>query len=299
MIDFRGLSDNARGAMLMMASMAAFTFNDLCVKAIGTDVPLSQLLLLRGILATALIYLLARSLNALVWPAQAKDRWLIVLRSLAEVSAAYFFLTALLHMPFANVTALLQTLPLTVTLAAALIFKEAVGWRRMLAIVIGFCGMLLIVQPGTDGFSAYSIYVLAAVVCVTTRDLAARRLSAQVPSLTVTLIGSSFVMLAGGGASAVSGEWAALNAAQSALLVASALFVIGGYVFSVMVMRVGEVGFVAPFRYTAMVWALILGWLFFGEWPDALTFLGAGIIAVTGIFTLYREARAARGRHRA
>jgi len=223
MIDFRGLSDNARGAMLMMASMAAFTFNDLCVKAIGTDVPLSQLLLLRGILATALIYLLARSLNALVWPAQAKDRWLIVLRSLAEVSAAYFFLTA----------------------------------------------------------------------------LAARRLSAQVPSLTVTLIGSSFVMLAGGGASAVSGEWAALNAAQSALLVASALFVIGGYVFSVMVMRVGEVGFVAPFRYTAMVWALILGWLFFGEWPDALTFLGAGIIAVTGIFTLYREARAARGRHRA
>ncbi|WP_085310962.1 DMT family transporter [Planktotalea arctica] len=294
MTSFANMSDNTKGALLMMCSMAAFTFNDLCIKAIGSAVPLSQLLLLRGILASALIYALARYLGALAWPELAKDRWLIVLRSLAEVAAAYFFLTALLNMPFANVTAILQTLPLTVTLAAAVIFREAVGWRRMLAIVIGFCGMLLIVRPGTEGFTVHSVYVLIAVLCVTVRDLAARRLSRDVPSLTVTLVGALFVTGFAGVIGAASGEWAVMSTAQIALLIASAVFVIGGYVFSVMVMRVGEVAFTSPFRYTAMLWALVLGYLFFGEWPETLTFIGAGLIVVTGIFTLYREARAKR-----
>ena len=290
----QNLSDNAKGALLMMCSMAAFTFNDLCIKGIGVDVPLSQVLLLRGVLACALIYALARYMNALAWPENAKDRWLIVLRSASEVAAAYFFLTALLHMPFANVTSILQTLPLTVTLGAALVFREAVGWRRMLAIVIGFCGMLLIVKPGTDGFTIHSIYVLIAVVCVTVRDLAARRLSKEVPSLTVTLVGALFVTLFAGALSAISQDWAPVSATQYVLLVASGIFVIGGYLFSVMVMRIGEVSFTSPFRFTAMLWALLLGYLFFGEWPEPLTFLGAGLIIVTGIFTLYREARVKR-----
>ena len=291
---FTNLSDNAKGALFMMCSMAAFTFNDLFVKAIGTEVPLPQVLLLRGVLASVLIYFLARSLKALAWPEKAKDRWLIVLRSGAEVAAAYFFLTALLHMPFANVTAILQTLPLTVTLAAALVFKEAVGWRRMLAILIGFGGMMLIVRPGTEGFTIHSIYVLIAVVCVTVRDLAARRLSKNVPSLTVTLVGAIFVTVFGGVGSAITGEWVDLTAVQIAMLAASAFFVIGGYVFSVMVMRVGEVGFTSPFRYTAMLWALLLGYVFFGEWPEPLTFVGAALIVATGVFTLYREAVAKR-----
>ncbi|WP_439144081.1 DMT family transporter [Planktotalea sp.] len=291
---FNNLSDNAKGALFMMCSMAAFTFNDLFVKAIGTEVPLPQVLLLRGVLASVLIYFLARYLKALAWPEKAKDRWLIVLRSGAEVAAAYFFLTALLHMPFANVTAILQTLPLTVTLAAALVFKEAVGWRRMLAIVIGFGGMMLIVRPGTDGFTVHSIYVLIAVVCVTVRDLAARRLSKDVPSLTVTLVGAIFVTVFGGVGAAITGEWVDLTAVQIAMLAASAFFVIGGYVFSVMVMRVGEVGFTSPFRYTAMLWALLLGYVFFGEWPEPLTFVGAALIVATGVFTLYREAVAKR-----
>ncbi len=291
---FATLSDNAKGALFMMCSMAAFTFNDLFVKAIGTEVPLSQVLLLRGVLASVLIFFLARYLKVLAWPEKAKDRWLIVLRSGAEVAAAYFFLTALLHMPFANVTAILQTLPLTVTLAAALVFKEAVGWRRMLAILIGFGGMILIVRPGTEGFTIHSIYVLIAVVCVTVRDLAARRLSKDVPSLTVTLVGAIFVTVFGGVGAAVTGEWVDLTAIQIAMLTASAFFVIGGYVFSVMVMRVGEVGFTSPFRYTAMLWALLLGYVFFGEWPEPLTFVGAALIVATGVFTLYREAVAKR-----
>lgn len=291
--------ENTRGALLMVASMAGFSFNDLCIKAIGTAMPLSQVLLLRGLLATVLIYFLARYLRAFEWPPAKADRWLITLRSASEVAAAYFFLTALLHMPFANVTSILQTLPLTVTLGAALVFREPVGWRRMTAILVGFGGMMLIVRPGTDGFTIQSIYVLCAVLCVTIRDLAARRLSRDVKSLTVTFVGSAFVTVAAGLTSVATGDWVMLTQSHILLLLASALFVIGGYICSVMVMRVGEVSFTAPFRYTAMLWALVLGYVFFGEWPEPLTFVGAGIIAITGIFTLYREARAKRRRTKA
>lgn len=287
------LSDNARGAVLMMCSMAAFTLNDLFIKAIGTSVPLSQLLWLRGLLASALIFLLARYLDALHWPKGRKDLGLILLRSIAEVAAAYFFLTALLHMYFANVTAVLQTLPLTVTLGAALIFRERVGWRRGLAILLGFCGMLLIVKPGTDGFTIHTIYTLCAVLCVTVRDLAARKISKDVPSLTVTLFGAVIVTL-GAALASIGSEWAPMSASEWSLLTLSAGAVIGGYVFSVMVMRVGDVSFVAPFRYTALLWALLLGYVFFGEWPDIWTIVGAAVIVATGVFTLYRERRARR-----
>ena len=127
------LSDNTRGALLMMASMACFTFGDACMKLASADLPLSQLLVLRGLFASLIIYLVARRMNALTLDLAARDWNLIALRAVAEVAAAWFFLTALFNMPIANVTALLQMLPLTVTLASAVFFGEPVGWRRWTA----------------------------------------------------------------------------------------------------------------------------------------------------------------------
>ena len=204
------------------------------------------------------------------------------------MGAAYFFVTALFNLPLANVTAILQVLPLTVTLGSALFFKEAVGWRRMSAILIGFIGMLLIVRPGSDGFNLYSIYALMAVLSVTVRDLATRRLSSDVPSMTVTLSASLTVMIISGVASLAT-PWVGISALNGLMIVGASVFILGGYYFSVRVMRVGDVSFIAPFRYTGLVWALILGWFVFGDWPTNLTLLGAGIVVATGLFTLYRE----------
>lgn len=174
------LSDNMRGALLMCVSMAAFTFGDASIKATGGDLPLSQLLVIRGTLATAALIAMAMYFKGLKLRLPAADWALIVGRGLAEAAAAYFFLTALLVMPLANVNALLQMLPLTVTLGGALVFREAVGWRRWTAIIIGFIGMLLIVRPGTDGFTSASVYALCAVAAVTVRDLVTRRVSKAV-----------------------------------------------------------------------------------------------------------------------
>lgn len=287
------MSANSKGALLMMASMACFTINDALLKATDGELPLFQLLFLRGILATCLIGFLAHKSAAFRIDVSPQDRWLIGGRSVAEIGAAYFFVTALLNMPLANVTAILQVLPLTVTLGSAFFFKEPVGWRRFVAIAIGFCGMLLIVRPGTEGFSLWSLYALLAVICVTARDLFTRRMSKNVPSLVVTLAASVAVMVAAGAASTVV-EWSPVTAGLWVLLVSSALFIVGGYYFSVQVMREGDIAFIAPFRYTGLIWALLLGWLFFGEWPASLTLVGAAIIVATGSFTLYRERRIAR-----
>lgn len=288
------MTPNTRGALLMMASMAAFTINDTCIKATDGALPLFQLLTIRGIISTALIYLLARYLGALRFDLSRRDWGLVALRSASEIGAAYFFLTALLNMPLANVTAILQVLPLTVTLGAALFFRDPVGWKRFLAILVGFCGMLLIVRPGPDGFSIDALYALAAVLCVTVRDLATRRMSAEAPSMTVTLAASVSVLIFSAIAS-TGVDWQPLDLRLSLLLVGSSVFILGGYLFSVMVMRVGDVSFIAPFRYTGLLWALALGWLVFGDWPDPLTLTGAAIVVATGVFTLYRERKVARG----
>lgn len=274
----------------MMASMAAFTLNDTLLKLTNGAVPLAQLLFLRGVLSSVLIYALARSLGALRFRVARRDWGLIAIRAAAEVGAAYFFVTALLNLPLANVTAVLQALPLTVAVGAALVFREPLGWRRMSAILIGFMGMLLIVRPGVDGFSLWSGYALMAVLCVTLRDLATRRLSVHVPSMTVTLASSLAVTVSFGLASTLT-DWVPVTLPLAALIGAAAVFIIGGYFFSIRAMRVGEISFIAPFRYTGLVWALVLGWLVFGDWPTNLTLLGAGIVVATGLFTLYRERR--------
>lgn len=281
------MSDNTKGALLMMCSMAAFTFNDTLVKLLGTDVPLFQMLFLRGVLASLLIWGLARVLGRLRWDLSRRDWGLVALRSGAEIGAAYFFITALYVMPIANVTAILQVLPLTVTLGGALFFGESVGWRRASAIAAGFCGMLLIVRPGPEGFDTYAIYALVAVGFVTLRDLSTRKMSPQVPSLTVTLVASLGVMLFAGAAS-LGVEWVALDSRQWLLLMGASVFILGGYLFSVLVMRLGEVSFVAPFRYSGLLWALLLGFVVFGDWPDPITLLGATIVVSAGVFTLLR-----------
>ena len=282
------MSPNTLGAFLMMASMASFVANDTLIKLTDGAMPLWQLLFLRGVLTTGLIVALGLSLKNMHFRIARGDWLMIGIRCITEIGAAYFFLTSLLQMPLANVTAILQVLPLTVTLSAALFFDEPLGWRRLTAVLVGFVGMLLIVRPGTDGFDAHSINAIIAVLFVTARDLATRKLSPGVPSMTVTLAAAVVVTIYAGFASLAQG-WAPVTPQLGLLIACASVFIIGGYFFSVQVMRQGDVSFTALFRYTSLVFALVIGWFVFGDWPDVITMLGAGIIVATGVFTLWRE----------
>lgn len=278
------------GALVMMASMACFTLNDTLIKLTDGEIPLAQLLVMRGGMTLALILTFGRFLGAVHFNMSQRDWMWIALRSASELATTYFFLNALLNMPLPNVTAILQVVPLCVTLASAVVFREQVGWRRMAAVGVGFIGVLLIVRPGTDGFTVWSVYALMAMLFVTIRDLITRQLSPDVPSMSVTLVTAltittaALLALVGGGAPLV-----AVDAGQVALLAGSAVFIMGGYYFSILVMRIADASATAPFRYTGLIWALIIGWFVFGDWPASLTLIGAAIVVGTGLFTLYRE----------
>ena len=286
------ISDNVKGALLMSAAMAGFTVNDTFMKSLSDDMPLMQAIFLRG-------FLVSLALGAAVLATRTPlglsgaDWRRVGLRTAGETVAAFLFLAAIFNASLANMTAILQALPLTVTLAGAVFLGEAVGWQRMSAILVGFLGVVLIVRPGMAGFDIYSIYALGAVVAVTLRELATRRLSPAAPSLLVALIGSAGVTACAGIGMLGTG-WSALDADAIVGLAGTSSFVLVAYVISVMVMRVGEIGFVAPFRYTGLIWALFLGWVAFGDWPDATTLAGAALVVSTGAFTLWRERRAAR-----
>ena len=272
----------------MALSMLAFVLNDGLMKAVFDSMSIYQAIFLRGLITVPLIALLAWHQSELIIRIAPCNRLLLTLRVAAEVGATVGFLTALKHMPLANVTAILQALPLTVTMAAALFLGEKVGWRRWLAIAIGLAGVLIIIRPGMEGFSVYSIWALVAVGCVTIREIATRKLSADLPSLPVAL--ATAIAIGGLGAVMLPAvEWAPLSASALSLICGASLAIIGGYLFSVMTIRIGDIGFVAPFRYTAMVWALILGLLMFGEIPDMPTITGTVIIILTGLYLLHRE----------
>ncbi|MEX3016904.1 DMT family transporter [Gymnodinialimonas hymeniacidonis] len=288
------MNPNLQGALLMMGSMAAFTMNDVFVKLLAETVPLFQIVFLRGVMTTVLLAATVAAFGKLTFRIPRGDRAKVALRTVFEVLTVVTFLTALVNMELANATAILAALPLVVTLGAALLFKEPVGWRRWTAIAVGASGVFLIVQPGTAGFNAYSLLALVAVFLVAGRDLSTRAFSNQVPLMSIAVLTAASVG-AFGGIMSLTIEWVPMTGREIAYLAGSALFIIGGYVLSIFVMRVGDVAVTSPFRYTALVFALILGVVVFAEFPNALALTGAAIVVATGVFTLIRERQVARG----
>ena len=282
------LSENIKGAIFMSINMLAFVVNDAFMKFLFIDISIYQAIFLRGVITIPMLALMAVYRNQITFSVNRSDWKYIWLRVAGEVGAAVFFLSALAQIPLANVTAILQAVPLTVTMAAALFLRETVGWRRWLAIIIGFLGVTIIVRPGVDGFSVYSLYAIAAVFCVTLRDIATRKLSKDVPTSLVAMITGVAITLYGA-IMLPSVVWIPLTATHWFLLILAAIAIVFGYLFSVLAMRTGETSFIAPFRYTAMVWAIGLGIILFNDWPDNLTLLGTTIVIATGIYSFHRE----------
>lgn len=284
------MTDNTKGALLMMASMLAFLLNDAFVKSLSGQVPLFQVMFVRGCFASTLLCLLVYSKRAHRVQIQRSDKGLITLRTLAEMGATMAFLTALFNMPLANATAILQVVPLIMALVVWLVFGESFGWRRALAIIVGLFGVLLIIQPGSDGFDFYALLALLAVAMVVVRDVATRSLSHSVPSIVVAAVAALGITGLGAVGSVLTGT-VALTSVHYLTLISASVFLVAGYLLAVMVMRIGEVAFVNPFRYTALLWGLGLGYFVFGEVPDRAMISGSILVVGMGVFMFYRQAK--------
>ena len=284
------LSENARGALFISLAMAAFTCNDAIVKTLTSELSIPQIMAIRGFMTLVLVGLVARRMGGL-GSVRIMLHPLVMLRGAFEIGATLTFMSALASMEFANVASILQSLPLAVTLGAALFFGEPVGWRRWTAIAVGLVGVLLILKPGPDGFASASLFVLAAVFFTAARDLTTRRMSAEIPTLTVTFFTTCANTVVGALLIAPMGGWHPVSTMNLALLAVIAVVVFVGYQAVIKSMRTGEISFVAPFRYTSLVWALLVGILVFGEEPDAFMLLGAAIVIGSGLYSFYRESK--------
>jgi drug/metabolite transporter (DMT)-like permease len=281
-------SDNLRGSLWMMASMAGFAAEDGFLKAAAGAMPLGQVVLIEGLAGVLWFSLIATRAGAPPLPRAVLSRTM-ALRSGFELVGRLFYALAIALTPISTASAILQATPLVVVLGAALVFKERVGLLRWALIGLGFLAVLLILRPGLEGFSLLSLLALAGMFGFAGRDLATR---AAPPALSNAQLGvAGFAVLALSGALILGATGGPTLPALPALaLVAGAtVFGIGGYAALTQAMRTGEVSAVTPFRYTRLVFALCVGMLAFGERPDAQTLLGSAIIVACGVALLSRR----------
>ncbi len=278
---------NRRGVTSMVVGMVLFVGNDVLIKLASETVPLGQLMLVRGFIANVAIMLL-------LWGSGLMDKLpllfnrVVLARGILDLLASILYLLALFNMPIANTSAIGMTSPLLMTAVAALFLRESVGWRRWSAIACGFCGVMLIVQPSAAGFNSWSLLAVASVVFIVARDLTTRRVGQGIPSLIVTA-GTSIMVMLGGGAMTLAQGWVPMSPRAVILLTAAALFLIGGYQLIIDAMRHGELSLVGPFRYSALVFSLLGGYLVWGDVPNALAWIGIVTVVASGLYVLHRE----------
>jgi drug/metabolite transporter (DMT)-like permease len=282
------LTDNQRGALLMTASMAGFAVEDVFIKAAARAMPLGQILLTMGLVGMLAFGLMARRRGEALLPPAFLDRAMLV-RSAFEVMGRLFYGLSIALTALSTTSAILQATPLLVVAAAALIFGEKVGWQRWLAVVTGFVGVLIILRPGVEGFSPLSLLAVVGLVGFAGRDLATRAAPKGLSNRQLGTLGFAMLGVAGAILLVWSGGAVLPDLRGFGLLAGASVFGVLGYHALTSAMRTGEVAAVTPFRYTRLVFALILAMALFGERPDLATWIGAGLVVGSGIFALTRR----------
>lgn len=282
-------SENITGMFYMTLSMASFTLADLALKWACELLPTGQVMFILGLGCCTLFWSIVRGKRekALTYqfflPA-------VLLRTVGEGVAVVFIFMALIHSAFTSVSAILQTLPLLLTLISFIFLGEKVGIHRILAVAIGFAGVMLIIRPGVESFDAFSLYALVAVIGMSMRDVGSRLSPASISASMLALYGAMTFVLIGlvmmwfGGVEMPSLE-------STGYLVAMILFSSSGSYYTTKAMRLGDISAISPLRYTRLLFGLLIGVFVLHEKIDAYMLLGSAIVVVAGLYVLFRERR--------
>lgn len=281
----------------MVLAMFGFAVEDMLIKLSADTVPVAQILLMLGVGGSLVFGVIVRRSGAHLFEREMLS-FPIFLRGIGEMVGTVCFVSAIVLTPISSASAILQATPLVVTLGAALFLGETVGWRRWSAILVGFCGVLLIIRPGLDGFTPLSLLAVGGVMGLALRDLATRSTSKTLTTMQLSFLGFLVIIPAAlwlmyfNGSSIV-----ALTPRTGGLIFTALAIGIFAYYAIVAASRVGEISFVSPFRYSRMLFALVIGITVFNESPEAPTLIGAAIVVASGIYTVWRERkhRASKG----
>lgn len=284
--------DNIRAAGFLTLSTIFFSVNDATMKFLSQEIPMLQAMAIRGVIVTAGLAILAHYSGALrKWRKLADP--VVIARSTFETVGSFAFMLSLAHIPLATAISLNMATPLAVLPLAAAFLGERYGWRRVAAIVVGFVGVMLILQPSADGVDPWLLLSFSSSLFFAMRDVSTRRISAEIPSLLIAIAMAGIVTVSTGIWSAIDG-WVPLAARQVSLLFLAAVMVGFGYTLVVKAMRLGEVSFSGAFRYTALLWGTLFGWFLWRETPNATAWAGIFLILAAGLYALHRERVRAR-----
>ena len=281
-------SHNLRGILLMVTSMAFFAVEDMFIKFAAYGMPSGQIIAISGLFGVPIFAALAwrRGESVLVKGALHPA---VLIRGAGEMVGSLAYVAALGSIPLPTVSAVLQAMPLVVTLGSALFLGEKVGWRRWTAIAVGMAGVLLIIRPGLEGFRPAALWVLTTVVGLAVRDLATRFVPPHFSDAQISAWGLVPLVFLGGGMMAISGGVVVPDTVQTLQLAGMVGFGVVGYWAITAASRSGEVSVVAPFRYTRLVFAIAIAGLVFGEPADIITLSGAALIIGSGLYSFARE----------
>jgi drug/metabolite transporter (DMT)-like permease len=269
--------------------MAAFAIEDALLKTAARTLPVGQVLVIFGLAGMVAFAMLARARGQRLFPPQAASP-VVAFRAAAEVTGRLFFTLAFVLTPLTQASAILQAAPLVVVAGAALWFGERVSPRRWAAVVVGFLGVLVILRPGLDGFQTASLLAVAGMLGFALRDLATRAMPPELGNFTLGVYGFAAMVPAGAGLMVVTGTRPVpVDAAAGLALAAATAVGVLAYWSLTAAMRTGQIGAVAPFRYTRLVFAMLVGVIAFGERPDAATLIGSAIVVAAGIAALARD----------
>lgn len=285
---------NVRGSVLMVASMAGFALEDMFIKRAAGTLPVGEILMIFGLGGMlAFIVMALWTHQRVLHPAILTIP--ILLRAVSEVAGRLGYTLAIALTPLSNASAILQATPLVVVAGAALIFGERVGWRRWAAIAAGFVGVLIILRPGMEGFVLASLFTVLGTLGFAGRDLATRAAPPVLSNIQLGIYGFFMLVPTGAAMLTVTGGTALPGVSEVAELGFATLFGVAAYYWLTAAMRLGEVSVITPFRYTRLIFALVIGTAVFGERPDAATLAGSAIIIASGLYTLARARRVRRG----
>lgn len=284
--------DNGRGIVLMVVSQALFTVNDTLTKTCAAELPAGQIMAVRGAFAVLLLLPVALRAGAFRNFRRSYARP-VMARNICESVSIVLYLPALLVLPLANVISIMQTGPMMMMAAGALLLGHHVGWRRWLAAGVGLVGVLLIVKPGTADFSWWYVAAFLGVVVGAGRDLVTRTIARETPTILLSFLTAVAVMLSGC-ALGLTETWRVPSATATALLASAAVLLVIGYNAMINAWRIGEVAVVGPFRYVSVLFALVLGYAVFRQVPDAVALAGSGLVIATGLYSLFREQQVRR-----
>ena len=278
---------NRHGMVWMVIAMTAFIANDAIVKAVGARLPAAQIIVVRGVMAIALIALVALRMGALSKIREIFRGW-VLMRASCEGVGTFAYLAALIHLPLANVSAINLASPLFVAVMAVLFLNERVDLGRWLAIIVGFAGVMLVVQPRADDFNRFAWLCVAATLIYAYRDLLTRKLPPSTPSILVTLVTATVVWVMALIAMVAQG-WTPMEWRDVGMLAVGSVFLSTGYFAIIAAMRQAEVSVVAPFRYVGLLWALIIGFVVWGDVPNLVAWCGIGLLVGAGFYMVRKQ----------